>query len=41
MTNTNAAYGMFSHAAAPNGMINAILITNDTTTIPENCTGPS
>ena len=40
MTNTNAAYGMFVHAAAPNGMINALLITNDTNTIPENCMGP-
>ncbi len=46
MTNTNAAFGMFTIAgsvANPNGfdvgMIKAILNTNGGT-IPENCTGP-
>jgi hypothetical protein len=44
MTNTNAAFGMFTNApqSGPgvNGMINAIDITNGTTQPPENCTGP-
>ena len=40
MTNTKAQYGMFAHAAAPQGMINALLRTNGGI-IPENCTGPS